>query len=172
MRDFWLRTPMYIVLCVLLGFVIAGLAAQNVTLKAELTEIRKEQRDAQIKAEDLKQQTDRIIAYLRCISLTPVGERTPELIDKCLTEDLPPQLSTRSDDRTAEGPHFLAPAPDNGANQGPQQPVDNSPGNSGQTPANPQDPNPETPQQPGLLAPITNPLCTNLTPRTCATLGL
>ena len=172
MRDFWLRTPMYIVICVLLGFVIAGLAAQNITLKAELTEIKQEQRDAQIKADDLKQQTDRIIAYLRCISLTPVGERTPELIDKCLSEDLPPQLSTGNDRRGDEEPSFLAPAPNTGTSQQPNQPVDNSPGNSGQTPSNPQNPNPEQPQQPGILDPITNPLRTNLTPRTCATLGL
>ena len=162
MRDFWIKSPVYIVICVLLGFVIAGLLAQNIQLKQDLTEVKAEQREQQAKTEDVKKQADRIIAYLRCISLTPVGERTPELIDKCLTEDLPPQLSTGA---TQDGPNFLAPAPSNGATPQPNQPVDNSPGNSGQTPANPDT---ENPQPQGL---IPN-LCTNITPRACATLGL
>lgn len=162
MRDFWIKSPVYIVICVLLGFVIAGLLAQNIQLKQDLTEVKAEQRDQQAKTEDVKKQADRIIAYLRCISLTPVGERTPELIDKCLTEDLPPQLSTGTE---TGGTSFLAPAPDNGARQQPNQPVDNSPGNSGQTPANPDT---ENPQPQGVIPS----LCTNLTPRACATLGL
>ncbi len=169
MRDFWIKSPVYIVICVLLGFVIAGLLAQNIQLKQDLTEVKAEQREQQAKTEDVKKQADRIIAYLRCISLTPVGDRTPELIDKCLTEDLPPQLSTGTEQKTTAGPNFLAPAPSKGATLQPNQPVDNSPGNSGQNPANP---GAENPQQPGLLTPVLNPLCTNLTPRACATLGL
>lgn len=165
MRDFWIKSPVYIVICVLLGFVIAGLLAQNIQLKQDLAEVKAEQREQQAKTEDVKKQADRIIAYLRCISLTPVGERTPELIDKCLTEDLPPQLSTGTEQNTTAGPNFLAPAPSNGATLQPNQPVDNSPGNSGKTPANPDT---ENPQPQGL---IPN-LCTNITPRACATLGL
>lgn len=169
MRDFWIKSPIYIVICVLLGFVIAGLLTQNLLLKQELaqangkiSEIQRDQDKANKQADATKAQADRIIAYLRCISLTPVGERTQELIDKCLTEDLPPQLSTGP---SQGGTSFLAPAPDNGAKIKPNKPVDNSPGNSGQNPANPQT---ENPQQQGIIPS----LCTNLTPRACATLGL
>lgn len=161
-KQFWARSPIYIVMCVLLGFVIAGLLAQNTQLKADLDEVKTEQRDQQVKTKDVQRQADRIIEYLRCISLTPIGDRTPELIDKCLSDDLPPQLPTG----TEQGPtSFLDPAPDNGATTAPMQPVDNSPGNSGQTPANPGTKNPQ-PQGfiPGL--------CANITPRACATLGL
>ena len=172
MRDFWIKSPVYIVICVLLGFVIAGLLTQNLLLKEQLdrangqiAEIKKDQDDAKKQADATKAQADRIIAYLRCVSLTPIGERSPELIDKCLTEDLPPQLSTGNTQGTAGGPNFLAPAPSNGATQQPNKPVDNSPGNSGQTPA---DPPTENPQQQGIIPS----LCTNLTPRACATLGL
>lgn len=165
-KQFWARAPIYIVICVLLGFVIAGLLAQNIQLKNDLAEVKTEQREQQAKTEDVQRQADRIIAYLRCISLTPVGERTPELIDKCLTEDLPPQLSTGTE---TGGTSFLAPAPDNGARQQPTPLVDNSPGNSGQTPANP---GPQNPQPQGILPTLTSPLCANITPRACATLGL
>lgn len=170
-RQFWSRTPIYIVMCVLLGFVIAGLLAQNTQLKNDLNEVKTEQRDQQAKTQDVLDQADRIIAYLRCISLTPVGERTEELVNKCLEQDLPAQPSNGSPQASSgsSGSSFLAPAPSSGAQ--PQangnsnnQPVDKSPNNVD----NPTNENSNS----GLLDPVKNPLCTNLTPRICATLGL
>lgn len=166
MRDFWLRSPMYIVICVLLGFAIAFLAAQNSILKGELQEIKQTQADAQASADDVKQGTEQIKRYLRCVSLTPVENRTPELIEKCFSDDLPPQPNTNKQSSTGNNSTiFLAPGPSNGTTTQPSQPVDNSPGNSGQTPGGNQTVNP----QPQGLIPS---LCTNVTPRACATLGL
>jgi len=170
-RQFWSRTPIYIVICVLLGFVIAALLAQNVQLKADLQQLKTEQMDQQAKTQDVQDQADRIINYLRCISLTPVGERTEELVNKCLEQDLPaqpkngePQASSGS-----SAPSFLAPAPTSGAqpqanNNSNNKPVDNSPNNG--------DNSNNGNANRGLLDPVTNPLCTNLTPRICGTLGL
>lgn len=176
MRDFWLRSPIYIVICVLLGFVIAALIAQNAILRDQLADarqdiadIKQQQKESEARGDRIEENTDRVIAYLRCISLTPVGERTPELIDKCLTEDLPPQASSG---QAQSGPVGNAQTPGPIANQPQQnnggQPVDNSPN----MPTTPTPSQPETPGRSGLLNPITNPLCTNLTPRVCATLGL
>lgn len=162
----------------LLGFVIAALIAQNAILRDQLADarqdiadIKQQQKESEARGDRIEENTDRVIAYLRCISLTPVGERTPELIDKCLNEDLPPQ---GSNGQTQSGPVSSNPTPGPLANQPQQnnsnsgQPVDNSPN----TPTTPTPSQPETPGRSGLLAPITNPLCTNLTPRVCATLGL
>jgi len=176
--KFWARSPIYIVICVLLGFVIAGLLAQNTQLKADLNEVKSEQREQQAKTEDVQRQADRIIAYLRCISLTPVGERTEELVNKCLSEDLPAQPKAEG---STGGTSFLVPAPRGGSSQ--------QPGNSNQaTPANPSNqnnvggnsntggnngiPDQDNENTSGLLTPVINPLCVNLTPRICGTLGL
>lgn len=170
MRDFWLRSPIYIVLCVLLGFVIAGLLAQNVTLKDELEIIRKEQAETQATAEDVKQAADRLGNYLRCVSLTPVERRTQALIERCFGEDLPPQQQT-TDPR--QEPANIAPQPVENSSPAPVG-NENTPNvtNGNPTP----DPQPENeqpiPERGGLLSPITGPVCTNLTPRLCGTLGL
>ena len=47
MRDFWIKSPVYIVICVLLGFVIAGLLAQNIQLKQDLAEVKAEEQREQ-----------------------------------------------------------------------------------------------------------------------------
>lgn len=170
-RQFWSRAPIYIVICVLLGFVIAGLYAQNIQLKSDLQQLKTEQQDQQAKTDDVQRQADRIIAYLRCISLTPVGDRTAELIDRCLNEDLPPQSTDAKPQASSgsSGPSFLAPAPGSGAqpganSNGNNKPVDNSQNNG--------DNSTDDSSNNGLLDPVTNPLCINLTPRICATLGL
>lgn len=163
-RQFWSRTPIYIVLCVLLGFVIAGLLAQNTQLKSDLNEVKTEQRSQQAKTQDVQDQADRIIAYLRCISLTPVGERTEALVNKCLEHDLPaqPKKAEPQASSGSSGPSFLAPAPSQGA-----QPQANS-----NTHNKPVDKSPNNVDNSSGSSPVNNPLCANLTPRICATLGL
>lgn len=173
-NQFWARSPIYIVICVLLGFVIAGLLAQNNQLKTDLTDVKREQQQAQVKAEDLEKQTTRVINYLRCISLTPVGERTAELVDKCLSEDLPAQPKAEG---STGGTSFLEPAgtssqSNNGSSNSvsPSNPITQVPNsnngpNNGITDDGQQNEN-------GVIPLLTNPLCVNLTPRICATLGL
>lgn len=181
-RRFWLSAPLYIVICVLLGFVIAGLLTQNLLLKQQLedangkiTQIQEAQAAQKKRDEATKAQADRIIAYLRCVSLTPVESRTRALIDKCLTEDLPPQLG--------------GPSEPSGETKSGGEPVENSDGSRSQANTNTGNtPNSQNPgnsggsdndgnagtgdDRTGLLSPITTPVCTNLAPRTCATLGL
>lgn len=170
MRDFWLRSPIYIVLCVLLGFVIAGLLAQNITLKDELEIIRKEQAETQATAEDVKRAADRMGNYLRCVSLTPVERRTPELIERCFGEDLPPQQ--QATDHKQE-PANVAPQPVENSSPAPVG-NENAPDvTNGNTDPERQPENEQpAPERDGLLGPITRPVCTNLTPRLCGTLGL
>lgn len=176
-RNFWLSAPIYIVICVLLGFVIAILGAQNVILKnqldttqAQLEQVKQAQEESKKRGDRIEENTDRVINYLRCISLTPVGERTAELVDKCLEQDLPAQ------DRQGSGPtSFLSPAPGTGRSSQPGSNSSPSSGSSGNTPPTGSDTgtvNPQPDNTGGLLTPVINPLCNNLTPRICGTLGL
>ena len=173
MRDFWLRSPIYIVICVLLGFVIAGLAAQNITLKDQLQELKQEQRETRATAEDVQNATNQVKNYLRCVSLTPVENRTKELIEKCFSDDLPPQANDKKTSSNSGGSQsFLVPGqssqPGNQATVNPPQPANNGNG-GGQTGGNT---NPQQNNTGGLLTPVIDPVCTNLTTRLCGTLGL
>ena len=95
-RNFFSRHFEAIKMGVLVGLLVSNIFliikqadTLNQVLSVNKTIQRQEDNENRIKVESRKENEQRnnlIIEYLRCIALIPYGQRTPETVDKCLSE--------------------------------------------------------------------------------------
>ena len=137
-----------------LGLVVTVLGQQNKNLKSQLDGLNKQLSQQQRITEKVQDSTDQIISYLRCVSLLPVSQRTPEIIDTCLTTDsgpIMPQKTSSSSRPAATHPTSPSPAPKVSQTTPPKSNDTKTTTNSGAG-AN----NTAAEQQPGLVRRILN----------------